>query len=284
VSGFLIFWLPWIAFDLAASTLLCRGRATLWDGTYSVLLTLEIFARAARVVISPTTSTFKVTPKDGIDDGGWHALRQLHLVMGVGFVLASALVLRALTAFGVVPLPPMGTVPFAIGMALGVWELALVVAALGKVSARRQLRRHYRTPTDMAAFIDDDMVRMVDLTPTGAGLLSPKQLAVGQEVVLVTDLPMADGRARSSRLRMTVATCRSDPESTHDWRIGGALVPVTDADRANLVEYCHVAAARSRLTESGRISARLERSAPPAPVEDHSDGRRRRRRAASVRT
>ena len=77
----------------------------------------------------------------------------------------------------------------------------------------------------MAAFIDDDMVRMVDLTPTGAGLLSPRQLAIGQQVLLVTDLPMADGRARSARLRLTVASCRADPESTHDWRIGGALVP-----------------------------------------------------------
>ena len=36
VTGFVVFWLPWIAFDLAASTLLCRGRATLWDGTYAV--------------------------------------------------------------------------------------------------------------------------------------------------------------------------------------------------------------------------------------------------------
>ena len=256
----------------------------MWDGTYSVLLTLEIFARAARVVISPTPSTFKVTPKDGIDDGGWHALRQLHLVVGIGCVLASALLLRALTAFGVVPLPAMGTVPFAIGMALGVWELALVVAALSKVSARRQLRRHYRTPTDMAAFIDDDMVRMVDLTPTGAGLLSPRQLAVGQEVQLVTDLPMADGRARSARLRLTVATCRTDPESTRDWRIGGALVPVTDQDHATLVEYCHVAAARSRLTQSGRISARLERAAAPVPAGERSDGPRPRGRAAGVGT
>ena len=170
LSGFLIFWFPWIAFDLAASALLCRGRATLWDGTYSVLLTLEIFVRAARVVISPTLSTFKVTPKDGIDDGGWHALRQLHVVVGIAVVLLSALVLRALTAFGVVALPRLGLAPFVIAMALGVWELALVIAALNKVSARRQLRHHYRTPIDMTAFVDDDLVRMVDLTPAGAGI------------------------------------------------------------------------------------------------------------------
>ena len=282
VTGFLIFWLPWIAFDLAASTLLCRGRATLWDGTYSLLLTLEIFTRAARVVISPTPSTFKVTPKDGIDDGGWHALRQLHLVVGVGFILASALALRALTALGVVPLPQMGAVPFAIGMALGVWELALVVATLRKVGARRQLRHQYRTPTDMAAFIGDDMVRMVDLTPSGAGLLGPRPLKVGQEVLLVADLPMPGGRPRSARLKLTVASCRPDPESGRAWRIGGALVPVTDVDRATLVEYCHVSAARTRLSESGRTLASVESVVPPAAGRDHSDASGRRDRGARV--
>jgi hypothetical protein len=275
LSGFLIFWFPWIAFDLAASSLLCRGRATLWDGTYSVLLTLEIFVRAARVVISPTLSTFKVTPKDGIDGGGWHALRQLHVVVGIAVVLLSALVLRALTALGVVPLPHMGAPPFAIGMALGFWELALVIAALGKVSGRRQLRRHYRTPTDLAAFVDDDIVRMVDLAPAGAGILSPREIEVGKQVHLVVDLPMVDGRPRAVRLRLTVASCRPDHESPQAWRIGGAVVPILDDDREALVEYCHVVAARSRLTESGRLLARVETPEPLAPAAVDSGGRSR---------
>jgi cellulose synthase (UDP-forming) len=273
LSGFLIFWLPWIAFDLAASALLCRGRASLWDGTYSVLLTLEIFVRAARVVISPTLSTFKVTPKDGIDDGGWHALRQLHMVVGIAAILFCALVLRALTALGIVPLPHMGTAPFVIAMALGLWELALVVAALVKVSRRHQLRHHYRTPTDLAAFIDDDIVRMVDLTPAGAGILSPREVEVGKQVPLVVDLPMVDGRPRAVRLRLTVTMCRPDHESAHSWRIGGAVVPVTDQDHKALVEYCHVVAARSRLTESGRLSARVETVEPQAPAAVDTGGR-----------
>jgi len=109
-------------------------------------------------------------------------------------------------------------------------------------------------------------------------------LAVGKEVLLVTDLPMADGRARSARLRLTVSSCRAHPESTHEWRIGGALLPMADEDRATLVAYCHVAAARSRLTESGKISARIERSALPAPRVDHSDGAGGRGRAANVGT
>jgi cellulose synthase (UDP-forming) len=272
LSGFLIFWFPWIAFDLAASGLLCRGRATLWDGTYSVLLTLEIFVRAARVVISPTLSTFKVTPKDGIDGGGWDALRQLHMVVGIAVVLLSALVLRALTALGVVALPRLGLAPFVIAMALGVWELALVIAALNKVGARRQLRHHYRTPTDLAAFVDDDLVRMVDLTPAGAGILSPREIEVGEVVHLMVDLPMVNGRPRAVRLRLTVASCRPDYESPQAWRIGGAVVPVLDEDRETLVEYCHVIAARSRLTESGRLLAPAETLEPLAPAAVDSGG------------
>jgi hypothetical protein len=272
LSGFLIFWFPWIAFDLAASALLCRGRATLWDGTYSVLLTLEIFVRAARVVISPTLSTFKVTPKDGIDDGGWHALRQLHVVVGIAVVLLSALVLRALTALGVVALPRLGLAPFVIAMALGVWELALVIAALNKVSARRQLRHHYRTPIDMTAFVDDDLVRMVDLTPAGAGILSPREIEVGKVVHLVADLPMVNGRPRAVRLRLTVASCSPDDESPQAWRIGGAVVPVLAQDRETLVEYCHVTAARSRLTASGRLLGSAETLQSPAPAAVESGG------------
>jgi len=277
LAGFLIFWLPWIALDLAASTLLCRGRATLWDGTYSLLLTLEIFVRAARVVIAPTPSTFKVTPKDGIDDGGWHALRQLHMVVGIGVVLLSALVLRAFTAFGVVLLPHLGGPALAIAIALGLWELALVTAALAKVSQRRQLRRHYRTPSDMAGFMEDTMVRVVDLTPSGAGFLSPRGAEVGKLIDLVFDLPMVDGVTRPVRLQLTVATCRLDHESTQGWRIGGTVIPVSDHDREALVEYCHVVAARSRLTESGRLLARVE--APvvaPAAASDRAKDRPRR--------
>ena len=258
LSGFLVFWLPWIAFDLAASTLLCRGRATLWDGTYSLLLTLGIFARATMAVMRPTQSTFKVTPKDGIDDGGWHALRQLRLVVAVGVVLLAAIALRALAALGVVPLPHLGTAPFAIAMALGVWELALVSAALGKVSVRRQLRHHYRTPIDVAALIDDIIVRVVDLTPAGVGMLSPRGIDFGQQVHLGVDLPMIDGGTRPVRLQLTVATCHLDPESRRTWRIGGTIVPVGDSDREALVEYCNITAARSRLAESGRLLARVE--------------------------
>lgn len=259
--GFLVFWLPWISLDVGASTLLCRGRASLWDGTYSVLLTLQIFARATLVVLRPKASTFKVTPKDGIDDGGWKAISQLRLVLLVGLVLSASMTLRGITALGLFSLPRLSGPPLVIGLALGVWELALVTAALMKVGRRRQLRVHYRTPTELAGFVDDVIVRVLDLTPDGAGLLSPEAFETGKAIDLIAELPLVNDSARTTRLRLTVTACRPEPAPAGGWRIGGTVVPAEDADRDALLEYCHVVAARKRLSGSGRLQ-------PASPASD----------------
>jgi hypothetical protein len=99
----------------------------------------------------------------------------------------------------------------------------------------------------VAAFVDEVIVRMVDLTPAGAGILSPRSIEAGKQVYLLADLPMVDGVTRPVRLHLTVATCHFDHESTQGWRIGGPVVPVGDEDRETFVEYCRVVAARSRL-------------------------------------
>jgi len=287
LAGFLIFWVPWIAVDLVASTLLCRRRASLWDGTYSLLLTMEIFARAALVVVRPTASTFKVTPKDGIDDGGWRALRQLRLLIAISAVLTIALVLRVLAAAGLVALPTLGGAPLVIGLVLGVWELGLVVAVLAKVSQRRQLRRHYRTPTEVSGRADGAIVKVVDLTPSGAGLISPHPLSLGQQVELVAELPELTGATRPVRLRLAVSTCCTEAGTADSWRVGGTITPVGSDDHDRLVEYCHVAAARTRLAESGRLlpgdiqAVPVGAAAgPPELVEDVVAQRRHRQRRA----
>ena len=253
IGGFLAFWLPWIALDLAASALLCRGRASLWDGTYSMWLTMEIFARAAVSLVRPISSTFRVTPKDGIDGGGWLAVRQLRLVLAMAGVLFFAVALRALAVAGVLSVPPLNSVPLVIGMVLALWELGLAVAVLAKVSHRRQLRHQYRAPTGLAAVVDGVIMRVVDLTPKGAGLLSPEAVEPGRRIRLALELPMFDGAVRPSQVTLSVTGCRRDSESERGWRIGGVVTPLSDVDRATLVEYCHVVATRSRLVASGRL-------------------------------
>jgi cellulose synthase (UDP-forming) len=267
LDGFLTFWLPWIALDLAASALLCRGRASLWDGTYSMLLTMGIFARAVVSLFRPISSTFKVTPKDGIDDGGWRAFHQLRLVMTIGAVLVAALTLRVLAAGGIVPLPPLRGAPLVIGLLLGLWELGLVTAALYKVSRRRQHRRHYRAPVGLAAVVGGEIVRVADLTTSGVGLVSSTSLSPGRQVELTVDLPMLNGETTHTHLSLLVTGCRLDPHEERAWRIGGTVTPRRDADRDALVEYCHVVATRSRLTESGRLTAGIPAGSVVPPSE-----------------
>ena len=247
-----VFWLPWMALELGASALLCRGQASLWDGAYTNLLTTGIFARAAFVLVHPFRTSFKVTPKDGIDGGGWAAARQLRLVLVMASVLAAAALARVLTVAGLVPLPPLRGLALVAGLAFAGWELFVVGAALRRVTRRHQIRRHYRVPVEVSGIVEGTMVRVVDLTPGGAGLIGPHALEEGTEVGLRMDLPGVDGHLRAVRVSFHVSSSR--PADGAGWRMGGTLVPATEADGEALIEHCHVVSSRARLTGTGRLA------------------------------
>src|SRR3984957_12651705 len=233
-----VFWLPWMALDLGASALLCRGQASLWDGAYTNLLTTGIFARAAFVLVHPFRTSFKVTPKDGIDGGGWAAARQLRLVLVMASVLAAAALARVLTVAGLVPLPPLRGLALVAGLAFAGWELFVVGAALRRVTRRHQIRRHYRVPVEVSGIVEGTMVRVVDLPPGGAGLIGPHALEEGTEVGLRMDLPGVDGHLRAVRVSFHVSSSR--PADGAGWRMGGTLVPATAADGQGLLAHSHV--------------------------------------------
>ena len=247
-----VFWLPWMALELGASALLCRGQASLWDGAYTNLLTTGIFARAAFVLVHPFRTSFKVTPKDGIDGGGWAAARQLRLVLVMASVLAAAALARVLTVAGLVPLPPLRGLALVAGLAFAGWELFVVGAALRRVTRRHQIRRHYRVPVEVSGIVEGTMVRVVDLTPGGAGLIGPHALEEGTEVGLRMDLPGVDGHLRAVRVSFHVSSSRLADGA--GWRMGGTLVPATEADGEALIEHCHVVSSRARLTGTGRLA------------------------------
>jgi cellulose synthase (UDP-forming) len=246
-----LFWVPWMALSLGAASQLSRSEVSLWDGSYTTLLTSEIFIRAMFVLVHPFRASFKVTPKDGIDDGGWAAARQLRLVLIMGAVLASAIVVRCLALAGVAPLPALHGVALWVGLAFGVWELFLIDAALWRVSQRRQVRRSYRVPVEVAGVVGGNLVRVVDLTPGGAGVLGPRPVEVGTTVDLRLDLPAVDGDYRGVEVHFTVCSSRQAPEG--GWRMGGTLTPLSNADGEALIEHCHVVSSRRRLSESGRV-------------------------------
>jgi cellulose synthase (UDP-forming) len=250
---FAVFWLPWMVLELTAGSLLCRGRTSMLDGSYMILLTTEIFTRAVFVLIRPFRVSFKVTPKDGIDEGGWGAARQLRLVLVVGGLLVVAGVLRCLAVAGLVPLPHLGTLAVVVGLVFATWETALIGIALWRVTRRHQLRRQYRVPVEIAGLVDRTVVRVVDLTPDGAALVCSQPFPIGEHKDLQMELPAIDGVNRTVHVGFTVRSGRSEGEQA--WRVGGTLEPCTPADAESLIEYCHVVSSRSRLADSGRIDA-----------------------------
>lgn len=264
---FCVFWLPWMALNLLASSVLCRGRASLWDGSYSTLLTTEIFTRAAFVLIHPFRTSFNVTPKDGIDDGGWQAARQLRLVLAMAAVIVAAIVVRCLALAGIAPLPPLPGLAVVAGLAFGVWELVMVTAALARVTRRHQVRHHFRVPVEVAGVVDGSLVRVVDLTPGGAGVIGPAAIEVGTEVGLHLDLLPVSGDVRTVRVRFTICSCR--PAKGLGWRMGGTLTPVTEADGEALIEHCHVVSSRTRLAEAGRLLPGAPVDVGPGSAADH---------------
>lgn len=264
---FAAFWLPWMALELVAGSLLCRGRASMLDGSYMILLTTEIFTRAFFGLFRSSSIPFKVTPKDGIDEGGWGAARQLRLVLVVAGLLGAAGLLRCLAVVGVVPLPRLGALAVGVGLGFAIWETALIGWALWRVTRRHQLRRQYRVPVEIAGLVDRTVVRVVDLTPDGAALVCAQPIPIGEQRSLQMDLPAIDGVNRTVHVGFTVRSGRSEGE--HAWRVGGTLEPCSPSDAESLIEYCHVVSSRTRLTSSGRLDAEpfVERHPDRAPAE-----------------
>ena len=219
-----VFWLPWMVLNLVASAVLCRGQASLWDGSYSTHLTSEIFIRAALALVHPFRASFKVTPKDGIDDGGWSAVRQLRLVLVTGAVLAGAVVVRVLALAGLVALPPLRGLAVVAGLVFGAWELTLIGASLWKVSRRHQVRHHYRVPVEIAGVVNGTLVRVVDLTPGGAGIIAPAPDRGGSQVKLHLDLTDVRGAIHGVDVRSPCVRAGRRPDL--GWRMGGTLTPV----------------------------------------------------------
>ncbi len=121
-------------------------------------------------------------------------------------------------------------------------------------------------PFEIVGVMDNVIVRFVDLSPEGVGLLSPHAITPGRTVELRVELPMSDGRDRETRLRLRVTSCRiTDADRGAEprvWRIGGAFTVCDDADREALVESADVLVARAQLSQTARLLAELAALAP----------------------
>lgn len=255
------FWLPWSVLAFAATGALGRGALGPFDSTRYGILTIGVNLRGIAALFSRRAGAFKVTPKEGVDEGGFRVLRMLGLVSMLTTALAIVWILRIFAWAGVVSLPAMPGFALAITVALGAWELVCITATVAPLVRRHQMRRHYRFPVMLRARVASDttVVRLVDLTTEGVGLLAPFAVEDGTTMKLLTPLPDARGQIHSLDLDVEVRSCRAQAEG--QYRIGGTL-DVRDASvRSLLIEYCYVVLPQERLAthaEMPEIEAQVE--------------------------
>lgn len=270
-----LLWAPATALMTLAASALCRGSQSSREAIHYELCTAEIFTRALRCVVRPGRASFKVTPKEGIDRGGWAAIRQFRALNAFAVLLALGLILRGAGAVGAGVLPPLRGIAVWVVPLLAAMELRRVVRTLARVARRRQLRGEYRVPLsasaivrlggDAAAAANADwagtanvdtatdangvragnadgrqqglVARMRDITVAGIGFELARPLPVGQRASVTVRLPHVTGMAAETRLEVQVRSCVA-----HDsrWRIGATIEGCEEPDRRALLAYCHV--------------------------------------------
>ncbi|HEX2071061.1 MAG TPA: glycosyltransferase family 2 protein [Thermoleophilaceae bacterium] len=265
VLALAVLWLPSVVLNLAAGSALARGYMRIAETTHFELLTMEIYTRALRCAFVPGKTGFKVTPKQGVDEGGWRAVAKLRLVAVCAVVLAAGVVVRAVDLFGPALIPSLPGIAAVIVPLLGLIELRRVLRTLVLAGARRQRRLVYRfegvdAPAYAFAGSRPVLGRVVDASASGLGLVMDGSLKVGSRPLVRLRLPDAAGVEHDVPLRVEVRSSRSAGDSAV---IGASIVSIDPEARLRLMEWCYVVCSHERL-RGHRPAASAD--ALPAPI------------------
>jgi hypothetical protein len=197
----------------------------------------------------PGRATFRVTPKEGVDLGGWGAIRQVRLVALFAAVLAVGILVRSLGMFGLDALPRLPGIAVWVVPVLALAELRRLLRTLHLLGRRHQRRFDHRFPEAIPATVttsDDEPVDaiVVDASPTGAAIVLRDHVPIGGLFRLDASLAQAAGRRVPFSATYEVRSTRFDGEL---WRVGARIVDVAPDDLDHLVELCHVVSPYERL-------------------------------------
>ncbi len=268
-------WAPATLLGILAGTAICRGVQSAAETCHFELCTAEIFTRALRCALRPGRTHFRVTPKEGVDHGGWQSLRQFRAILAIAVLLSLGIVLRLAQDFGVGFLPPMPGFAAWFVPLLGVIELRRVLRTLVVAGRRRQLRTEYRTPLEVSAFVEPLhafeagaptemllLAKVHDVTTTGLGFEMDAPLPDDSFVRLSLHLPgVHEDESTPISVQAQVRSCHRTQDG---WRVGATIASADRHAKRSIVEYCHVVWPYRRLL--GQAPS-LPRTAPaPAPI------------------
>jgi len=269
VAALVALWLPAVSFNLMAGSALARGYQRIAETTHFELLTMEIYTRALRCALVPAKTAFKVTPKHGTDEGGWHALLQLRLVVLCAVVLSGGIAVRLVDVFGPALLPSLPGVAAIIVPLLGLIELRRILRTLVLSGGRRQRRLVYRLEGDAPAhsYVQGEPVigRVVDASASGLGLVMESAVPVGYQPLLSLRLADATGEEHDVRVRAEIRSCRGEGGR---YLVGARILDMQPDARMHLMEWCYVVCSHERLRGHKPGAAREEIEPIVVPADD----------------
>jgi len=265
VEGLLTLWLPALALNLGAGSALARGYMRIAETTHYELMTMDIYARALRCAIVRGKTAFKVTPKEGIDLGGTHALGKLKVACVLAAALFAGIVMRVLDLWGIGPLPDLPPIAKVIIPLLALVELRRILRTLVLVAGRRQRRLIYRFEGDAPALClapgGSIPGRLRDANAAGLGLLVSAPLEPGARVPISLCLEDSEGESHDVRVVAEVRSCRPSGDG---YVLGTRIVELEPQARVALMEWCYVVCSHQEVRGT-RPGARTP-DAPPQPV------------------
>ncbi len=277
-------WAPSVILNLSAGSALARGYMRIAETTHFELLTMEIYTRALRCAVVPGRTAFKVTPKQGVDEGGWRAVMKLRLVALCAVVLGAGIAVRLIDLFGPALIPSLPGIAAVIVPLLALVELRRILRTLVLAAARRQRRLVYRVEgvdapahtfaASASAHGDDEFAasglrpvlgRVVDASANGLGLVMDAPLEVGSCPLVQLRLPDAAGTEHDVPVRVEV---RSSRRLGDDNLIGASIVSIDPTARLRLMEWCYVVCSHERLRGHRPSSAPALPESIVVPLDD----------------
>lgn len=266
--GLLVLWLPALALNLSAGAGLGLGYMRIAETTHYELMTMGIYTRALRCAVLPAKTAFKVTPKEGVDLGGWQALGKLRVACLLAVVLAAGIVMRILDLWGVGPLPDLPVVAEIIIPLLALVELRRILRTLVLVAGRRQRRLIYRFEGDAPVLCESRggaiPGRLLDANAGGLGLLVTAPLEVGARVPVRLRLEDSEGADRDVRLVAEVRSCRPHEDG---FTVGARIAELDPDARVALMEWCYVVCSHQEVRGTRPGTRRAPAALPTAPLQ-----------------
>jgi cellulose synthase (UDP-forming) len=243
----IVLWLVQLSVTLFSIWGISEGRQIPFTGSRNAWITGSVYIRAIVATLVRSKASFAVTPKEGVETGGWDSIRMLWFPIAAGFALSMALVARAvdlaLGAHGFLP-----ELSVTASLYLGVFavaELLVVVPLVVSIVNRRQYRAVWRFPTDLQGRLDGFACRVIDLHESGVGIIvGDRKFASPTDINSMTlNVVLTDERGDSTIVKGEVIPVRPPTKlSSGEWKIAGRIVTwASDADRQRVLEYCYVA-------------------------------------------